>query len=238
MNKEANAAEKFKELNKAYEALVDEEKRARYVDPSTHPLLAFDASSHPPIHHPLIQNRYDRFGEAGVEGRGFGGGPQFVDDFDIGDIFDSFFGGRLGGWVDGWFGVDLKALVSSFFFVFLTHSYIYRPRWRARWWGWEKGGGWKTDASNRAGGRPPAGLDRAFQNLHLWGRGEGRWVGGWGRWFTCSRHVTYPFMYLPSYSRCESTTLRRARRAMAQAPRKGALPGCVGSAKETGWWCR
>lgn len=37
---------------------------------------------------------YDRFGEAGVEGRGFGGGAQFVDDFDIGDIFDSFFGGQ------------------------------------------------------------------------------------------------------------------------------------------------
>jgi len=30
-----------------------------------------------------------------VEGRGFAGGPQFVDDFDIGDIFDSFFGGAI-----------------------------------------------------------------------------------------------------------------------------------------------
>ncbi len=29
-----------------------------------------------------------------MEGRGFAGGPQFVDDFDIGDIFDSFFGGK------------------------------------------------------------------------------------------------------------------------------------------------
>lgn len=28
-----------------------------------------------------------------MEGRGFAGGAQFVDDFDIGDIFDSFFGG-------------------------------------------------------------------------------------------------------------------------------------------------
>ena len=43
----------------------------------------------------LSSPRYDRFGEAGVEGRGFGGGPQFVDDFDIGDIFDSFFGGTF-----------------------------------------------------------------------------------------------------------------------------------------------
>jgi len=47
----------------------------------------------PPFLSPL--SRYDQFGEAGVEGRGFAGGPQFVDDFDIGDIFDSFFGGTL-----------------------------------------------------------------------------------------------------------------------------------------------
>jgi hypothetical protein len=47
----------------------------------------------PITHHPYV--RYDRFGEAGVEGRGFAGGPQFVDDFDIGDIFDSFFGGAF-----------------------------------------------------------------------------------------------------------------------------------------------
>lgn len=40
--------------------------------------------------------RYDRFGEAGVDGRGGFGGAQFVDDFDIGDIFDTFFGGGAG----------------------------------------------------------------------------------------------------------------------------------------------
>lgn len=47
----------------------------------------------------LVVCRYDRFGEAGVEGRGFGGGAQFVDDFDIGDIFDTFFGGAAGKWL-------------------------------------------------------------------------------------------------------------------------------------------
>lgn len=61
------AAERFKELSKAYAVLSDDQQRARY----------------------------DQFGEAGVGGAG-GAGPNFDDLFGgggLGDIFDAFFGG-------------------------------------------------------------------------------------------------------------------------------------------------
>ena len=65
-NKEAEA--KFKEANEAYEVLSDAEKKARY----------------------------DQFGHAGVDpnyGAGQGGFNGQGFDFDLGDIFSSFFGG-------------------------------------------------------------------------------------------------------------------------------------------------
>ena len=68
------AADKFKEVNEAYEVLSDADKKARY----------------------------DQYGHAGVDPNfgagGFGGGFDGSFDFgDLGDIFGSFFGGGFGG---------------------------------------------------------------------------------------------------------------------------------------------
>jgi len=66
-NGSPDAAERFKEINRAYEVLSDADLRARY----------------------------DRFGHAGVDGAG--AGPQGFEGFStfegFGDIFDAFFGG-------------------------------------------------------------------------------------------------------------------------------------------------
>lgn len=68
----AGAEAKFKEASEAYEVLSDPDKKSRY----------------------------DQFGHAGVDpnaaggfGGGFSGGFGGFDDFDLGDIFGSFFGG-------------------------------------------------------------------------------------------------------------------------------------------------
>ena len=73
LNKSANAPEKFKEVQEAYEIVSDEKKKASY----------------------------DQFGYAGVDpqaqgGFGQGGGAGF-EGFDVNDIFSSFFGGGARG---------------------------------------------------------------------------------------------------------------------------------------------
>ncbi|MHC1716515.1 MAG: molecular chaperone DnaJ [Candidatus Dojkabacteria bacterium] len=72
VNKESDSDEKFKEVQEAYEVLSDESKKSAY-------------------------DQYGHAGTAGFNGGGtngysdFGGAP-----FDMGDIFNSFFGGDLG----------------------------------------------------------------------------------------------------------------------------------------------
>lgn len=67
-DKEAEA--KFKEVNEAYSILSDPDKKAKY----------------------------DRFGHAGVDPNGFGGGADYgAYDVDLGDLFSSIFGGGFGG---------------------------------------------------------------------------------------------------------------------------------------------
>ena len=71
INKSPDAVDKFKEVQEAYEILSDESKKSLY----------------------------DRYGHAGVDpqaagGFGAGAGGFNFSDFDVGDIFSSFFGGR------------------------------------------------------------------------------------------------------------------------------------------------
>lgn len=70
INKAPEAEAKFKELGKAYETLMDDDKRATY----------------------------DRFGEDGLNNAGFNTQGPFANGFgDLEEVFNSFFGGGFGG---------------------------------------------------------------------------------------------------------------------------------------------
>ncbi|MBR5991318.1 MAG: molecular chaperone DnaJ [Clostridia bacterium] len=77
---DAEAEKHFKEVNEAYEILSDPDKKSRY----------------------------DRFGHAGVDPNGFGGGAGgaggYADFGDLGDIFSSIFGSGFGGGFGGFGG--------------------------------------------------------------------------------------------------------------------------------------
>lgn len=68
VNPSEDAKAKFQTINEAYSVLSDQEMR----------------------------QRYDQFGMAGVKGMGGGPGGPGMQDFDLGDIFESFFGGAGG----------------------------------------------------------------------------------------------------------------------------------------------
>ena len=68
VNKEAGAADKFKEIGRAYETLSDDKKR----------------------------EVYDRYGEEGLSNAGFGPSAFDMGNIDLSEIFSSFFGGGFG----------------------------------------------------------------------------------------------------------------------------------------------
>ena len=85
LNKEADAAEKFKEVQEAYDVLGDENKRKTY-DQFGH--AAFDQGAGG-----AGGNPYGNYGGfSGFDASGFG-----FDDIDLGDILNAAFGGGFGG---------------------------------------------------------------------------------------------------------------------------------------------
>ena len=81
VNKEPDAADKFKEIGKAYETLSDDSKR----------------------------EIYDRYGEDGLANAGFNPNAFNMGDIDLSDIFSSFFGGGFSGGFSSRYEADYNA---------------------------------------------------------------------------------------------------------------------------------
>ena len=99
INKTAEATEKFKEINEAYECLSDPTKKSNYDQ--------FGSASGP-----------QGFGGGFGGGSGFGGFGGFGDFGDFGDIFSNIFGGGFGGQdtrVRGQRGEDLQVQITLSF---------------------------------------------------------------------------------------------------------------------------
>ncbi|MDP2812324.1 MAG: molecular chaperone DnaJ [bacterium] len=78
----SGSAEKFKEINEAYQVLSNKEKRQQYDQFGT----TFEGAQGAGGQNPFAQG----FDFSGFQG--FGGGQNANFDFDLGDIFDNFFG--------------------------------------------------------------------------------------------------------------------------------------------------
>src|ERR1700712_4911661 len=87
-DKEGGDETKFKEINEAYEVLKDQSKRQRY-DQFGHAGVGGNGGG-------MGGNPFEGFGQGGGQGQSFDFG-----DMGLGDIFNSFFGGGMGGQAGG-----------------------------------------------------------------------------------------------------------------------------------------